>query len=72
MTVQFKEKRKTYKVKRFPASAAMNIKAGLFWQPPVGVAVFAWGGPLCVPSPCSGSPGLVLGIWLPGKVWVPV
>lgn len=44
MTVQFKENRKTYKVKCFPASAAMNIKAGLLRQLPELAAMLARGG----------------------------
>lgn len=52
MTVQFKENRKTYKVKRFPASATMNIKAGLCRQLPGLEAALANGVPGGCPLVC--------------------
>lgn len=66
MTVQFKENRKTYKVKRFPASAAMNIKVEFLWQPLELVAVLAGGGTGAAPwvLPC-----LAASLWVHWPWW---
>ena len=68
MTVQFKENRKTYKVKRFPASAAMNIKAGLLRQPLGLAAVLARGGTGAAPwvPPLPAAPAAPAWPWASG------
>lgn len=66
MTVQFKENRKTYKVKRFPASAAMNIKVEFLWQPLELVALIAGSGTGAAPwvPPC-----LAVSLWAHWSCW---